>query len=298
LAEETKKVSNGTDNLPVMDLEIDRVQVGERHRKELGDIEALAQSIRELGMLQPLILSPDRRLVAGLRRMEAAKMLGMKTVPVRIVQGLADARLALLAERDENVCRKDLTPSEAVEIGRTIEELEQEAAKQRQREHGHTAPGRKGNTSGNLPEVSDNKGRTRDKVAEAVGMSGRTYEKAKAVVEAAQEDPEKYGPAQEEMDATGKVDPAFKKVQKGRAASNGGEAAEGRPGGTTVRIRLPAEQHDRVRKAAEEAGLSVPQFAVKSVFAAALAVERCLLCGDSLDNLSVPLLLFETDDEP
>ena len=70
------------------------------------------------------------------------------------------------------------TPSEAVEIGKAIEEMERPKAAERRREHGGTSPGKPAdNTSGNLPEVS---GDTRDKVAEALGMSGKTYEKAKA----------------------------------------------------------------------------------------------------------------------
>jgi hypothetical protein len=63
-----------------------------------------------------------------------------------------------------------------------------------------------GKASGKLPQASA--GRTRDKVAEAVGMSGRTYEKARAVVEAAEADPA-AAPLVEEMDRTGKVNPAF-----------------------------------------------------------------------------------------
>jgi hypothetical protein len=63
-----------------------------------------------------------------------------------------------------------------------------------------------------LPEAS--KGDTRDKVAEAVGMGGRTYEKAKEVVEAAAAEPEKFGDLAQEMDRTGKVDPAHKKLKE------------------------------------------------------------------------------------
>src|SRR5262249_55670909 len=64
---------------------------------------------------------------------------------------------------------------------------------------------------GNLPPTDS--GKTRDKAAETVGMSGRTYEKAKAVVEAAEKDPT-LKPVVEEMDRTGKVDPAYRKVVK------------------------------------------------------------------------------------
>ncbi len=64
---------------------------------------------------------------------------------------------------------------------------------------------------GNFPQAST--GKTRDKVAAAIGMSGRTYEKAKVVVEAAESEPEKFLPVKEEMDRTGKVDPAYRQIR-------------------------------------------------------------------------------------
>jgi hypothetical protein len=88
----------------------------------------------------------------------------------------------LQAERDENACRKDLTPSEAVSIGRPIEELERKPARERQGTRTDLPQ-----HSGNFPE--GDKGQTRDKIGSVVGMSGRTYEKAKAVVDAAEKDP-------------------------------------------------------------------------------------------------------------
>jgi hypothetical protein len=45
-------------------------------------------------------------------------------------------------------------------------------------------------------------------------MSTLTYDRAKKVVEAAEEDPETFGPIQEEMDRTGKVEPAYRKVKE------------------------------------------------------------------------------------
>ena len=95
--------------------------------------------------------------------------------------------MALKAERDENTCRKDFCPSEAVGLGERLEKLLKPEAEKRKKEHGDTAPGRKSNTSGKLPAVS--KGETRDAVGAAVGMSGRTYEKAKAVMAAAKANP-------------------------------------------------------------------------------------------------------------
>lgn len=55
---------------------IEQINVGERFRKDLGDIKSLADSIAELGLLQPIALSENYELVAGQRRLEARKSLG------------------------------------------------------------------------------------------------------------------------------------------------------------------------------------------------------------------------------
>lgn len=52
-------------------------------------IKRLAASIAHNGLLQPLVLMPDNTLVAGLRRLEACKVLGWKKVPV-VVGGFKD----------------------------------------------------------------------------------------------------------------------------------------------------------------------------------------------------------------
>jgi ParB/RepB/Spo0J family partition protein len=193
-------------------MKIADITMGVRQRQDLGDIAGLAKSIEELGLLQPIVVTPDRNLVAGRRRLEAVKELQWTEVPVRVAENLTDALALLKAEQDENKCRKDFTPSEAVAMGRAIEVLEKEAAKKRQ-QASQTPKGEKVG-AGKLPTPIEGKGRTRDKVAEAVGMSGRNYEKAKAVVEAAEDDPVACGPIKDEMDRTGKVDPAHRKMKE------------------------------------------------------------------------------------
>ncbi len=66
---------------------------------------------------------------------------------------------------------KDSTPSEAVSLGLRIEELERPRAKERQKEHGGTAPGRPRNTSGKLPKVSYESTRTTAVATEAAGVA-------------------------------------------------------------------------------------------------------------------------------
>jgi hypothetical protein len=67
---------------------------------------------------------------------------------------------------------------------------------------------RKENLRESCPEVlgqpkQDESQRTTSKAAEAAGLSRKTYEKAKAVVEAAEQDPQLFGDLPAQMDATG-----------------------------------------------------------------------------------------------
>ncbi len=152
---------------------IDTIRVTDRHRKDLGDIDALAASIADVDLLNPVTLTRDGRLVAGERRLAACRRLGWTQIPARFIDSLDDAARLLRAERDENTERKDMLPSEKASLGSALEKIERPAAKERIREHADTAPGRNGNTRGTgTPGV----GKVTDAVGQALGMAGRTYQ--------------------------------------------------------------------------------------------------------------------------
>jgi ParB family chromosome partitioning protein len=67
--------------MPVAD-----IKVGKRIRKDMGDIEGLAESIEDIGLLNPISVDEDGRLLAGARRLAACKRLGWKTIPVNVVK--------------------------------------------------------------------------------------------------------------------------------------------------------------------------------------------------------------------
>jgi N6-adenosine-specific RNA methylase IME4 len=187
---------------------INEIVVGERHRRDLGDIKGLAESIAELGLLQPIVVRLDGTLIAGERRLQAVKSLGWTDIPVNII----DLDAVVRGEFAENAIRKDFTLSESVAIKRALEPLEREAAKERQREGGR----RGGEGSGKLPEAS--KGNAADKAAKATGMARRTLEKAEAVVAAAEAEPEKFSKLLGDMDRTGRVNGVFKRLKIARQA--------------------------------------------------------------------------------
>ena len=141
----------------------DIIVVGIRHRRDLGDIDALAKSIAEVGLLHPVVITPQGVLIAGARRVAACKLLGWQDIPVTVVK-LAEI---VKGEFAENAIRKDFLPSEIDSIRRALEPIEKAAARER------TQVGRP--PGGKFPQGQA--GKTRDKIGAFAGISGRTVEK-------------------------------------------------------------------------------------------------------------------------
>jgi ParB family chromosome partitioning protein len=101
---------------------VERRQSQPRQRFPEESIRELADSIRENGILQPLLVrrvNGNFELVAGERRYRAAKVAGLQQVPAVIMNDLDDResfRLALV----ENIQREDLTPIEEAEAYRSL----------------------------------------------------------------------------------------------------------------------------------------------------------------------------------
>jgi N6-adenosine-specific RNA methylase IME4/ParB-like chromosome segregation protein Spo0J len=192
-----------------MEVEVSKVIVGQRFRKDLGDLKVLAESITALGLLQPigvsLVHGVGYQLVFGHRRLEAFKLLGKAMIPAKLV----NVKHLLSSELDENVVRKDFLPSEAVAIAEAMrDEVEQEA---RKRKTTGSNEERK-EARGNLPQAEQ--GRTRAIIAKRIGLSERTYDKARKVVEAARTAPDTYADLLERMDRSRSVDGAYGELVK------------------------------------------------------------------------------------
>ncbi|RCH70517.1 hypothetical protein DT019_03230 [Streptomyces sp. SDr-06] len=162
------------------------VQIGDRARTDLGDLSALTDSIRVLGLLQPIVVTSDNRLIAGHRRLEACKALGMTQVDIVVAEHIHDAVDLLKAERDENTCRKAMTASELIALGRQIEELERpKAAEALRRGQLKGAASTAGRLSVPANEEPAERYDSREKAAEAVGLSTATYSRIKQIANAA-----------------------------------------------------------------------------------------------------------------
>lgn len=114
---------------PVALMPLDAIQVHPNGHGEILNLDGLAASIQEHGILQPLIVAPDGRLLAGRRRLEAARRVGLSVVPVRVC-AIASERAAIEISLIENIERADLDPltrarcyRRLMEQGAAVEEI-------------------------------------------------------------------------------------------------------------------------------------------------------------------------------
>ena len=118
------------------------------HRQDLGDLNGLAESIRTIGLVQPITVrqrdAGGYELVAGQRRLAAARLAGLSTVPA-VVRGYADVE-SRKAMAMENLNRKDLEPLEAaaayqelLDLGIASEEVAALAGTSAQQVSDHTS---------------------------------------------------------------------------------------------------------------------------------------------------------------
>lgn len=103
-----------TDKLQFID--IDKVHWNPRAREDLGDIDTLAESIKEKGVLQPITITPDFRLLAGERRTTAARVAGLTKIPALIRDTKGDIIDEKEIELIENVFRKDFVWDEQARL--------------------------------------------------------------------------------------------------------------------------------------------------------------------------------------
>lgn len=96
----------------VEQIKISEVKVSDRFRTDAGDIESLKESIKRIGLLQPIGVTLDKTLVYGYRRLEAARSLGWEEIPYVLVD--LDKTSQRLAELEENLKRKDMTWQEEI----------------------------------------------------------------------------------------------------------------------------------------------------------------------------------------
>lgn len=244
-------------------LPLDRIKIGDRHRKDFGDIGALARSINDRGaLLHPIVVTPKHELIAGERRMRAWRQSRFKAEPIPV--HVVDIDSIIAGEWDENAQQKAFTPSEAVAIKRALEPILKSAASAAaaaRPSSSRPAPGRKGS--------GEKSGRAADKAAAFVGKDRRTVDRAEEIVEAAEQDPKRFGKLRDDMDRTGNVSGPFKRLRNMRQADAIRSAPAPMPmqgpyGGVVIDIPWPQEA-DAEQDDIDDAGRSLRPYAAMSI---------------------------------
>ena len=101
---------------------IESIKVKKRVRKDLGNLEDLKDSLRTYGLLNPITLNRDYELIAGERRLTAAKEIGWTNINAVIVDNLSEIE-ELEMEIEENNQRKEFTNEELLEGYKRLERL-------------------------------------------------------------------------------------------------------------------------------------------------------------------------------
>ena len=148
-------------------MEISKITVGEnRRRVDPEKVSELRESIREIGLLNPITVTEDGHLVAGMHRLEAAHGLGWTDIPCHVVA--LDGLRAELAEIDENLIRNELHFTDRGDVYMRRKAIYVEL-------HPETRVGATGYKGGKIVE-SDTMSFSKDTAAKT-GVSPRTVER-------------------------------------------------------------------------------------------------------------------------
>jgi ParB family chromosome partitioning protein len=119
-----------------MFVEMEKIVVDDRIRKDYGNLQELADNISENTLMNPPVVMPNGdgtyTLIAGERRLRAMRdILGYMQTEVNVVTP-RDAEQMLLMEISENECRKEFTMTERLDYAAKIKAVESAKAKERQ----------------------------------------------------------------------------------------------------------------------------------------------------------------------
>lgn len=174
-------------------MKVEEIKLRKRFREKTRNVDALCESIKKIGLLHPIVVDENNVLIAGLGRIRAFEELGYDEIPATKIN-LSDIidkefgfkNITQRAQVDENVVRRNFTPSEMVAIWLAMESYQGQRS---------------------LPNESLGSDR-QTRAAKIIGISPQTLTRARAVVD--------YGNQEliEKMDETGNVSEAYKKMER------------------------------------------------------------------------------------
>lgn len=154
---------------------ISSIRVSTRIRKDPGDLTELANDLQKHGLINPITVMDCQngtyQLIAGLRRLEAAKLIQMSGLRATVLSPM-QAEEMLEIEIAENEQRLNFTTAERLEYAEKIKAIEQAKARERMALGGKG--GRNALTEGTAKRPYLPMGESRNKVAEKAGFSSTT----------------------------------------------------------------------------------------------------------------------------
>lgn len=125
----TPKPWKGRDRMDVVEVPVGDLKPYERNpRDNRESVGYVAESIKEFGFKVPIVAEDDGTIIAGHTRLEAAKMLGLKTVPVIYASDLtpeqakayrlADNKVSEFSEWDDGMVELELFDIDGIDMGR------------------------------------------------------------------------------------------------------------------------------------------------------------------------------------
>ncbi len=105
-----------------MEVKIDDIIVKKRIRRNPGDLQPLMDSMSRFGQLNSIVINSKMQLIAGQRRLEAAKRLGWKYINAVVLEVSNKADI-LEMEIEENIQRKDFTTDEISDAYKKLSKL-------------------------------------------------------------------------------------------------------------------------------------------------------------------------------
>lgn len=167
-------------HMRTVEIAIAAITEGQRRREDYGDIDALAASIARHGLLHPIVVDSEYRLVAGGRRLRAVRQLGMSQIAVRLLGSLSDAEVQVI-ELEENLQRKDLTAAERSRNLVALVETAKAVAAETPEDFSRVSEGKRGPAQEPTSDV---------RIAERIGVAPVEIRNARAHVAAVEAHPE------------------------------------------------------------------------------------------------------------
>jgi ParB-like chromosome segregation protein Spo0J len=130
--------------MKVESIPVGKIELGTRRRQDYGNIATLAEGMRRVGLLEPIVVDQNGsgryRLLAGERRVRAAQLLQWDVIPANLKEHLTEAQFREI-ELEENENRKPLTEQERMRTFTSSKKLVENAKRAAEvLSHGETKP--------------------------------------------------------------------------------------------------------------------------------------------------------------